>query len=792
MKKDEIIITNYSLEAERAVLGSVLIYKNSIEDVFSKILDVNYFYVPTHQLIFSLMKELKANDRLIDVISLTDLAKVKGNIDDIGYMYIVDLMDNAPPSTELVSNSLEIILDKFRRRTLLSDLSTLKDNIETTTGLSKFTDLVNEHQGNLFDLLNLNHTKGARHIETAVIDLSLKYEELKKGNMKVIENQFTKSGFSNLDDMITGLKNGSLVILASRPAQGKMESLDNMIVTPNGKIRMGDIKVGQKICGSDGKVYDVTGVFPHGMKDSYRVYFDDDTFVDCGLEHLWEVTTRADRKASKKRFSVLNTGQMMDNLYLPDGRKNYAIKIPEPVYFESQEITLNPYVLGVYLGDGYNPNEANHCLITNSEPDVINKFKYLLPDSDDLVIGMKDHRIKRKKFNATPSDFYKELKKIGLTGKKSYEKFIPKNYIYNSIEVRLELLRGLIDTDGYIVANGKNHIEYSTTSQQLADDILELVRSLGGKATYKEKQGAYRKNGKRIEVRKYYRLTLSFPESIIPVSSKKHLAKFSTTKKFHKKYITKIEPVGQTEMQCISVNSPDNLYITEGYNLTHNTAMMLNIATNIAKTGLPVVIFSLEMLANELTERIITSEAEINTYQINNGIADWDKLKTSTEKVKQLPIFIQDTTLKNVSEIYSQVLKIKNKYKRIGAVFLDYIQLIDTGEDDATQNLTKISRALKLMAMDLDVPVVALSQLSRAVEQRANKRPILSDLRQSGSLEQDADQVFFLYRDEYYNPDTDKKRIAEFIIAKFRGGAVGTVEMYFDPFITKFTDLEKV
>lgn len=226
------------------------------------------------------------------------------------------------------------------------------------------------------------------------------------------------------------------------------------------------------------------------------------------------------------------------------------------------------------------------------------------------------------------------------------------------------------------------------------------------------------------------------------------------------------------------------------------SAFALNIATNAAlsaNTG--VAIFSLEMSKEQMANRILGSVAMVDGNSIRTGrIADddWIKLATASGELSQTGIFIDDTPGISIMEIRAKCRKLKME-KNIGMVIIDYLQLVQgsTKSGSREQEIAEISRSLKILAKEINVPVIALSQLSRAPEQRPDHRPMLSDLRESGSIEQDADIVMFLYRDDYYNPDTEKKNIAEVIIAKHRAGSTGTVELAWLGNYTKFANLAK-
>ena len=229
------------------------------------------------------------------------------------------------------------------------------------------------------------------------------------------------------------------------------------------------------------------------------------------------------------------------------------------------------------------------------------------------------------------------------------------------------------------------------------------------------------------------------------------------------------------------------------------TAFALNIAANAAvRAKVPVAIFSLEMSKEQLVSRILSSEAMIDSNKLKTGKMDeedWIKLSEGLEPLSESEIYIDDTPGISITEIRAKSRKLKLE-KDIGLIIIDYLQLISGSgsrkNGSREQEISEISRSLKILAKELNVPVIAISQLSRAPEQRKDDhRPMLSDLRESGAIEQDADIVMFLYRDDYYNEDSDKKNIAEVILAKHRGGSTGTVELLWYGSFTKFVNIDK-
>jgi len=242
---------------------------------------------------------------------------------------------------------------------------------------------------------------------------------------------------------------------------------------------------------------------------------------------------------------------------------------------------------------------------------------------------------------------------------------------------------------------------------------------------------------------------------------------------------------------------PGNLVIVAARPSMGKSALALCMAANMGvRHGIPVGMFTLEMSKAEVTQRLMCSEAKVESQRLRNGKLapdDWPRLTAACDKLAKAPIYVDDTGLLNMMEIRSKARRLKARHPDLGLIVVDYLQLLTPSQrrdsDGRVQEVSEMSRSLKILARDLDVPIVALSQLSRAVEQRTDKRPILSDLRESGSIEQDADLVAFVYRDEYYNDESDQQGLAEVILAKHRNGPTDSIKLSFLKRYAKFSDL---
>ena len=250
-------------------------------------------------------------------------------------------------------------------------------------------------------------------------------------------------------------------------------------------------------------------------------------------------------------------------------------------------------------------------------------------------------------------------------------------------------------------------------------------------------------------------------------------------------------------MQCISVSAKNGLYITDGYNVTHNTSFITQIATTYAINGKNVLVISLEMGKEEMEHKVFCmtqriSEESYRKLEMAKKLECIDEFEKMVIK-ENLDLTFDDSSL-NLEQAIATI-KTQMKIKPLDIVFIDYLQLIESDaskkNDSRNNEVSRISRRLKMLATELNIPIVPLSQLNRGVEQRENKRPVLSDLRSSGSIEQDASTVIFLYRDDYYYDNVKEPNVVEVIVAKNRHGATGTEKLDWIPEFTTFMSQKK-
>lgn len=363
-----------------------------------------------------------------------------------------------------------------------------------------------------------------------------------------------------------------ILMVSIIPGGGKSLTLDSKVLTPTGFKLMRDVRVGDKVIGGSGKEATVLGVYPQGVLPTYKVTFDDGSCVKCSKDHLWTIQSRIDRL--KGSYQTISLGEIMNNLYVERGkRKNYSVDYVKPVELKKRDLKIHPYVMGTLLGNG---QLSNSLVLSTADIELIEKVNELLPTGYCLKHKNRyDYRISGcDGSGSTRHSIIKDhLNYYNLYNKHSFDKFIPDDYLYSSVSDRWELLRGLLDTDGYASSKG---IEYVTVSKRLADGVIELVHSLGGYASVvvKDNNGYRNDTGEYIKCRKSYRVTIQFTskhESPFYISRKRNA--YTPKRDNMKRFITSVEQVDDCECQCIYISDPTHLFVTDDYILTHNTTL---------------------------------------------------------------------------------------------------------------------------------------------------------------------------------------------------------------------------
>lgn len=767
------MITDSTIQAEQSVIASLMIAPDKFDEI-SETISEKDFYRLEHQLIFRHITRLIEKGKQVDVITVAESIESTGKLDKVGGLHYLGELVQGIASSANIKSYAKIVNKQRRERDFLAAIVDLNEIAESHGDLS-------EKIENASNILNALADNRRDSIVTWREAASKALEGIEKRFQSGGEIHGLKTGLIDFDKKTGGLHPGDLIILAGRPSMGKELTLNSKVLLSSGEFkRMGDIKMNDKVASIDGNESVVTGVFPQGIKPVYRIMFSDGRYVDAGLEHQWEVMYR-DWNSEK----VVTTSWLIEKLKCNRYKNRLYIPYPSGDFGVDKDIIIHPYLLGVLLGDG--------CF-TQGSIKLSTSFEYLkekitphLMGAELIPSGGIDYRLSTKK--GSEKKLLDAIKSLGLMGKYSHEKFIPDQYLSASKETRIELLRGLIDTDGTVEKTGS--MTYTTTSERMGREIQSLARSLGAFASISSRVTKYSYSGEIRNGKKSYRICISNKNCSEFVTIPHKLERVKEKSRERKLSISSIEYIGDDECQCISVSHNRSLYLTDEYTATHNTALSMNIAENVALDNNPVLVFSLEMSDEQLAVRSYASIGNIDLNVLRSAAIkddDWSKLTYAIGKISDSPLFIDPNPMNTASQMHIRARKIKRQHG-LSLIVIDYLQLMTESSqgESRVQEISSITRKLKLMAKDLHVPVICLSQLSRKVEERADKRPMMSDLRESGAIEQDADMIVMMYRDDYYHKDSPNKGIAEANIVKQRMGETGTVMLTFMGQYSKFT-----
>lgn len=606
-------------------------------------------------------------------------------------------------------------------------------------------------------------------------------------------------GLADVNRHTGGIQRRDLTLIGARPSMGKAQPLDAMVKTADGWKPMADIRVGDELASIDGGRSLVSGIYPQGKRPIFKVTFSDGRSTRVCGDHLWRV------ESSKfKGIRIWSTERIAEKI----GTERYAKRLYVPLasgeFGADRDILVDPWLLGVLIGNG-NLTGATP-LVSTADAATLYRVQEITEGSQTLrAAGDYDYRISGI---SGRNDLAIALRTMGLSGKKSEEKFIPRQYLNASHPVRLALMQGLMDTDGWVEEFGA--VRYSTSSQQLAEDVQQLARSLGGLCTISSKTPHYPSHGETLAGLPHFVCNIRHenPETLMTLKRKARRCK--RTKPVRLTFRS-IEPDGFEDAQCISVTHPTRLYVTDDYIVTHNTTLGLSTAIKAAKSGAGVGFVSLEMDADKLAARAISDIAYDWGVKVpysdiikgNVSDADLDSLTSGSIDLDRLPIWIEEQSGLSMTDIRVKAEAMMEDMQRQGAsldlLLIDHLGLIRPGgrySGNRVQEISEMTAGCKALAREYGIAVVLLSQLNRAVESRDNKVPKLSDLRDSGSIEQDADTIIFLYREAYYlqrekggGHEKERERAErladceyklEFHIAKQRNGPLRSIDLFVD------------
>ncbi|HIO96191.1 MAG TPA: replicative DNA helicase [Campylobacterales bacterium] len=791
----------YNLNIERAVLSAIIFDPQIFEEIASK-LQSHDFYLPLHQHVFTEMEELLREDKPIDEEFLKTKLHAKGNFDEVA---LLDILSANP-----ISNT-NAYLDEIKARSSKRSLVTLATTIKKVTIEDDLPveDVMNMVEKKLYEITQNSTSDDFRESKEITLSMLSDMERLKAlGNSKLLG---IDTGFRNLNDKTQGFGKGDLIIIAARPAMGKCFQEGTKLLMYSGELKkVENITVGEQLMGNDSTPRKVLSL-ARGREEMYWIRQNKGIDYRVNKSHI--LSLKHSRNGGKhKNGDVLNIS-VEEYLKTSDKFKTNYKGYKVGVEFSEKKVEIEPYFLGLWLGDG----NSNSAQITNTDKEIDIYLKDLANNLDiPLTIGIlnknpahKRYKLHRTK-NSKKSILEENINQLNLFN----NKHIPKNYLINSRKNRLELLAGLIDSDGHY--DDKHHvIEITQKLKQLSKQIKFLADSLGFRCSFKSKIARIKSIGYECEV---YCVRIVGNLDEIPTKIARKKARPLASNRNHQHTGIKVEYDKVDDYYGFEIDG-NRLFLLEDMTVTHNTSLVLNMTQKAIERNEGVAFFSLEMPAEQLMLRLLSTETSIPLQDLRIGNLtddEWTRLSKATDRMVNRKLFVDDAGFATINQVRSKLRKLKSQHPEITMAVIDYLQLMsgNSGREGRQQEISEISRGLKQLARELQIPIIALSQLNRGVESRDNKRPMLSDLRESGSIEQDADIVMFVYRDAVYREAAEKEKEmkaknakiegkneeytstfqpkeeeeTELIIGKQRNGPTGTVDLIFQKKFTRFID----
>ncbi|MCU1622228.1 MAG: Primary replicative helicase [Frankiales bacterium] len=759
------------LMAEQSVLGGMLLNRDAIADVI-EVLKSPDFYRPAHSIVFDTILDLYGRGEPADAVTVGDAITRNGEAGRVGGLPYLHTLVQTVPTAANAGYYAKIVAELAILRRLVEAGTRIVQLGYSAEG-AEVDDIVDRAQQAIYDVTERRTSEDYELLE-ALMQPTMDELEAIGGRNGLMSG--VPTGFLDLDNLTNGLHPGQLIVIAGRPGLGKALALDTLLPTPTGWTTMGSVQVGDALIGADGlptMVVAATEVMVD--RPCYEVRFSDGTTIIADEQHQWLTSTRAERRGAGGKLSrVRTTAELAATVRClsQDGRLNHSIATTAAVELPPRELPLSPYVLGVWLGDGHSAGArfttADSELVMHLETEGME----VRPQAGKMLYGIGQA----------------VLRNLDVLN----NKHIPIAYLRASSTQRRALLAGLMDTDGTVTATG--NLQFCVTSRRLAYDLRELVLSLGHRATITTR----RVRGRSEASCTAYTVNWTTDERTFRLE-RKHLVHKDRTRYTQARngvrWISDVRPVDSVPVRCVEVDNSDHLYLaSEAFLPTHNSTLGLDIARSASiKSGQASVIFSLEMSKTEITMRLLSAEARVPLHHMRSGSMtddDWARLARRMGEVAEAPLYIDDSPNLTMMEIRSKARRLKQR-NQLRLVVIDYMQLM-TGNKKAEsrqQEVSELSRSLKLLAKELEVPVIAMSQLNRGAEQRTDKKPMLSDLRESGSIEQDADMVILLHREDAYEKESPRAGEADFIVAKHRNGPTATITVAFQGHYSRFVDM---
>jgi replicative DNA helicase len=728
------------IAAEQCVLGGMLLSKDAIADVVEVIKPTD-FYRPAHQTVYDAILDLYGKGEPADPVTIAAELTRSGNLERVGGAPYLHTLISLVPIAANAGYYAEIVRERaILRRLVEAGTKVVQLGYGAAGGMGgDVDDVVDRAQAAVYEVVERRTSEDYVGLEAAMWET---YNEIEAIGNRGGELFGVPTGFRDLDELTNGLHDGQLIVVAGRPGLGKALSLDTRLATPTGWTTMGEVTVGDLLIGADGRPTRVVAA-TEVMTDRpcYEVHFDDGTVIVADEQHQWRT-----QPWNAMTASVRTTAEVATTLRCFDdgARPNHAVAVASPFDLPQRDLPIDPYTLGVWLSDGV------------VEPEVAMR----LEGAGDSVVP------------AEPA-----LASLGV----SDDSHIPYAYLRASEAQRRRLLAGLLDMGGDVTPNGWVH--YAATSERLVAGVRELVLSLGCRCEPSACADAvaFSTNDDVFELERKW---------IAHKERRRATRSVSSTR-----FITEVRRVDSVPVRCVEVDNAAHMYLAgESMVPTHNSTLGMDFLRS-ATIGhqKPGVLFSLEMGKSEITMRLLSAEARIPLTRIRTGTLnddDWTKLARRMGEVAQAPMFIDDSPNLTMMEIRAKARRLKQRHD-LKLIVVDYLQLMSSNKrvENRQQEVADMSRSLKLLAKEIQVPVVAISQLNRGAEQRSDKRPQLSDLRESGAIEQDADLVILLHREDAYERESPRAGEADLIVAKHRNGPTKDVVVSSQLHYSRFVDM---
>jgi replicative DNA helicase len=725
----------YNLAAERSLLGAMLTARDAVYSA-AEIVQTEHFYLPAHQHIFDAVRAATADGAIPEPVTVAEVLERADLLAQVGGIEALYELQNATPSIANAARYATIIFEHAVLRRLISvagDIAEIGYSLpdDVPSAVDRAEALMFGVSGNRArdSILPLPQVLGAAYDHI---------EQLYENGTSITG---VPTGFLDVDEILNGLQPGALLVLGARPSMGKCVTWDTPILDPVTGLHTPVEEV--YLRAASGEDVHVLALTDAGQLVAVRP----SAVLDEGEQPVLEVRTATGRllRTTGEHPFLTPNGWTKANELQPGDRVATPRDLP---WFGIDRISgAEVALLAHLLGHG------GLVDVNALEADVVRRGL----DLDIDAIGV--------------------LQGHGLWHAEADALRVPAA-VFRLPRQQVELfVQRLTSVNRTLWLPEDRRLGFTARSDALARDVAHLMRRLGHHVRVVVDEVTIR--GTTGPVVRVESIDTDPADEVVDIRWD---------------VVESVEDGGVEQVYDLTV--PRHHTFVAADVVVHNTAFALSLASHVAtKVKRPVLFFSLEMGHRELAQRLLALESEVDASKLRNGRlneSDWEKLSRGLGRLEG-EMWIDDDPMVSVMEIRGQARRLKAQHGELGLVVVDYLQLMSgRGSAESRQvEIAEISRGLKLLARELSVPVVALSQLSRNLESRADKRPVLSDLRESGSIEQDADVVMFLYRDDYYNPDTKDRDVAELIIAKHRAGPTGTVRLVWAPRFTKFRPIAK-